>query len=275
MIRQGLWQEDTVEEATRLLEPDPDVLALARFGSLFHTQTPLDMWSDLDLLLIVANQALARFYPGVDWLSPLGRLYVYDQPAGKSKTTRICFEDMRRIDFVIMTAANLEALEDTPAIPFAAGMHVLFSRSPHVTHLLTRPPASSVFTPFAPDQFATVVNHFWFKATLAVYKLVRNDLLIALHLALDLIRDCCVMGMVLRDRESGTNHHHTGGIGNDLVARLHVTGAPYTPTGILRIVEQSAIEFDRLATEWSESYHAKRQPLLAWIQVARGYVTDG
>jgi hypothetical protein len=35
--------------------------------------------------------------------------------------------------------------------------------------------------------------------------LIRNDLLIALHLAQDLIRDCSVLGMMLRDSTTCTN----------------------------------------------------------------------
>ena len=97
------------------------------------------------------------------------------------------------------------------------------------------------------------------------HKVVRDDRLIALHLALDLVRDCCVLGMMLRDRLEGTHIHREGGIGNTVVADLQNTHADYTRNGILDIIEQSAVQFDRLASEWSEAYAHKRAPLIEWI----------
>jgi hypothetical protein len=86
-----------------------------------------------------------------------------------------------------------------------------------------------------------------------VYKVVRNDLLIALHLAQELIRDCSVLGMMLRDRATGTNIHKHGGIGNQIVAQLEVTQKPFTPVGILDSIRESNEVFENLACEWSSS----------------------
>lgn len=100
-------------------------------------------------------------------------------------------------------------------------------------------------------------------------KVVRDDLLIALHLALDLVRDCCVLGMLLRDRAEGTNHHRHGGIGNIFVAQLRTTARPFDAAGILDSVEQSSILFDSLAAQWSDEYKEHRRPLVAAINRAR------
>jgi hypothetical protein len=43
-----------------------------------------------------------------------------------------------------------------------------------------------------------MVQGFRFKSVLAVTKVVRNNLLITLHLAQDLVRDCCVLGSRIR-----------------------------------------------------------------------------
>ena len=112
-------------------------------------------------------------------------------------------------------------------------------------------------------------NDFWFKGTLAVYKVVRNDLLIALHLALDLIRDCLVLRMMLRDRAEGTRHHRVGGTGNEMVAQLSKHSQDYSPGGILTMIEETSRTYDELAAEWSPTYQAKRAPLITWIQQAR------
>jgi hypothetical protein len=112
------------------------------------------------------------------------------------------------------------------------------------------------------------VNGFWFKGIVAVQKVVRDDLLVALHLSLGMIQDCCVLAMMLRDRETGTTRHR-GGTGNDMVAELEATRQPHTAAGILASIEQTAIHFDRLAARWSIEYRVSRYPLIAWIEVAR------
>ncbi|MCL4393889.1 MAG: hypothetical protein M1482_03620 [Chloroflexi bacterium] len=88
-------------------------------------------------------------------------------------------------------------------------------------------------------------------------------------MALDMVRDCCVLGMLLRDRAAGTTHHRTGGAFNDVVAQLDRARQPYTPSGILDTIEQCSVAFDHLAAEWSKDYVPRRQPLLAWIGFAR------
>jgi hypothetical protein len=97
----------------------------------------------------------------------------------------------------------------------------------------------------------------------------RDDRLIAFHLALDMVRDCCVLLMMLRDRAEGTNHHREGGIGNRLAAELGSVVQPPTAAGILAMIEVSSILFDELAARWSDIYTGHRQPLLARIRYAR------
>jgi hypothetical protein len=104
---------------------------------------------------------------------------------------------------------------------------------------------------------------------LAVYKVARDDLLIALHLALDLVRDCAVLGMVLRDRAEGSDFHKTGGIGNHYVQQLQRTRKPYSASGILDRIEAVTTLFETLAQEWSPDYVPDSQPILDWIAAAR------
>jgi hypothetical protein len=107
-----------------------------------------------------------------------------------------------------------------------------------------------------------------------VTKVARDDLLIALHLALDLTRDCCVLAMLLRDRAAGTNYHRHGGIGNDFVKQLQTTEFSYDAPGILDGIERSCIAFDTLATQWSSEYENNCQPLLTAIRRARRSLTN-
>ncbi len=144
----------------------------------------------------------------------------------------------------------------------------LFSRSAIVDSALERKPERPKPHAFEVDKFQPLINQFWFKGTLSVTKVMRNDLLIGLHLALDMVRDCLVLAMLLRDRAEGTNHHRTGGAYNSVVNQLYASHA-YTSMTILDIVEQSSITFDKLAAQMSSSYKDQRQPLIEWVEYAR------
>jgi predicted nucleotidyltransferase len=262
------WQEATLAELTRLLQPNESVRALVLFGTA--AQPGQDLWSDIDLLLVVDEEAKERFYPATDWLVPLGELYTWEQSSDRFRSvTRACFTDFRRIDFVITTEAALEQVDDWPGVPFWKGTRTLFSRSPRVDRVLAGAFSGPPLRLPSPEEFQAMVNGFWFKGVLAVTKVVRDDLLIALHLALEMVQDCCVLGMLLRDRTEGTAHHRHGGIGNPVVARLAPACRPYTAAGILDSLEQSSIAFDRLAREWSDTYQDRRHRLLSWIDLAR------
>ncbi len=257
----------------RLLEPDPGVLALTLFGSA--TRPDRDAWSDLDALIVLTDDALARYHPSLAWLAPLGAVFAHDHSTGVySATTRVCFDDFRRLDVVFTPETSLARLDAWPSIPFWAGCTVLFSRLPQITEMLTRRFAPPEVRPLSAEQMDAMVEQFWFKSALTVVKVVRGDLLIALHLALDLVRDCCVLKMLLRDRAEGTNHHRHGGIGNPFVLALDTMRTPYTAHGILDGVAHSAFLFDTLAAEFMAGYVPRRGPLLAALTSARRSLTD-
>jgi predicted nucleotidyltransferase len=84
-----LWHETTLQRLTIMLQSDPGVLTLAVFGSYLRPEV-LDVWSDLDLLLVVDDQALKRFFPALDWLAPLGTIYAHEQSSATLRhTTRV------------------------------------------------------------------------------------------------------------------------------------------------------------------------------------------
>ena len=246
------------------------VLTLAIFGSTLQLDTQSDAWSDVDFLLVVKDDAYSAFYPSTEWLTPLGELYAYQQSDSTFHSTiRVCFADFRRFDIVITTESSLAQLSDWKSIPFWRGSRLLFSRSPLVTRVLSQTLAAPKLISLSQTTFEEMVNNFWFKAMLASYKIVRNDRLIALHLALDLVRDCCVLGMMLRDRMQDTNFHREGGTGNEVIAPLE---SAYAATDILNTIEHSAVQFDQLAQEWSPGYREKRYSLLEWIAHIRSTV---
>lgn len=270
MIKKDAWQDDTIRDLVGLLRPDKDVLAVALTGSCARPQAERDVWSDIDLLVVVSERSVSRFFPALDWLHPLGEVYAYEQNSNElTRTTRVCFRDFRRLDVVLTTEAALEQVDSWGSVSFGAGALTLFSRSTLTDMVLARKFERPAPPLISPEQFREMADRFWFKAALAVTKVARDDLLIALHLASDLVRDCCVLGMLLRDRAEGTSYHRHGGIGNAIVARLRGTQRPFDAGGILGSVEQSSVAFDNLAAQWSEEYEERRHPLLAAIKRAR------
>lgn len=266
MIQKGLWQERTIQEMITLLEANEAVLALLLKGSSANSSIQIDTWSDVDVTIVVADGALEAFFPTTAWLASLGELYTFSQSSNElTKTTRACFTDFRRIDCVILQESDFPEY-----VLHSEAVQPLFSRSRIVDEALPNivpvVPPPSVPTP---EQFERMVNDFWFKGMLATSKVMRNDLLIAAHLALELIQETCVLKMVLRDRALGTSHHRKGGWGNDFIARLETTQHPFTAMGILESIKQSNIVFDELAKQWSKDYCEQRHLLLAWIHFAQ------
>jgi hypothetical protein len=267
------WQDRVLDDLISYLEPDEDVLGLLLFGSLSKLEFHPDEWSDIDILLVVKEEKIAEYFPSVAWLAHFGPLYTYTQSADDfSCTTRVCFENFNRIDLVITTEANLAEINKWPGIPFSSGVKVLLSRSKIVDEIAAQQFIQRQTAPATQEQFLALVRSFRFKSMLAVNKVVRNDLLIALHLAQDLVRDCCVLAMMLRDRATGTNIHKDGEIGNQFVAQLEVTQQPFTPPGILDSVKASHEVFEKLALEWSDSYQENRRLLFNWIEKAKGEI---
>ena len=265
-----LWNADMLDKLISHFESNEDVVGLLLFGSYSKPEADYDDWSDLDIFLVVKNEQLKKFFPTIEWLDAFGKLYTYAQSSDEFIcTTRACFEDFSRIDFVITTEEKLMKLDQWSHVPFDDGATLVFSRSKVVDEFPRQSIQPREFSPTTEDQFLGLVRDFRFKSMLAVYKVVRHDLLIALHLAQDLIRDCCVLGMLLRDRAMGTNIHKHGGTGNQLVAQLETTQKPFTSIGILDSIQASHEIFEKLAREWSPTYQEDRHLLLEWIEKAK------
>lgn len=264
------WQESMLKNLTSYFEPNANILGLLLFGSYIQPGYQPDAWSDIDILIVVRDDELKNFFPSVEWIKPLGKIYTFSQSSDNYNcTTRICFEDFSRIDFLITTEANLLEISKWSRVAFFSGLKVLFSRSSVVDSIAEKSFLKQDDSSVTQEQFNEIVRDFRFKSMLAVYKVVRGDLLIALHLSQDLIRDCSVLGMILRDRATGTNIHKHGSMGNKLVSQLEVTQKPLSSLGILDSIKESNVIFERLACECSNDYQEYRQPLLDWIERAK------
>jgi predicted nucleotidyltransferase len=269
------WHQQLLQSLAESLQEDEDIVALGIRGSLLRPEQ-LDIWSDVDVVLVVRDSALDRFFPALDWLAPLGQIYAYEQFAQDDRwTTRICFEDFRRLDVAITTETELIEADRHSQVLFPGSIRLLFSRSQAATHTLARERLHPIPSRPSPESFQQMSNGFWFKAVVAVTKVARSDLLIALHLTLELLQECCVLGMMLRDRATGTKHHRTGGTGNEIIRELPTVEQPYTALNILDTIEKSGVAFDQFAGEWTDNYAPRHHLLSDYVEWARQSLGKG
>ena len=108
MRHSNVWQMHMVEDLRRLLEPNEAVRAVLVHGSCAQPQLQRDAWSDVDVVIVVANGELERFFPTTAWLTPLGEVYAINQSSrAVTRTTRVCFTDFRRLDCVVVEEADV------------------------------------------------------------------------------------------------------------------------------------------------------------------------
>ncbi|MDX1662917.1 MAG: aminoglycoside 6-adenylyltransferase [Candidatus Promineifilaceae bacterium] len=248
------WQQTLVQRLAALLEGDEDVLLVGLRGSLLYPER-VDSWSDVDVLLVVRQTALARFFPTLDWLAPLGPVFAYEQlDHGNRWTTRVCFDDFRRLDIALTTLTKLVEAKNQLQTLFPGESRLLISRSPAAADALGEPVGAPVASPPSLEEVQQMANSFWYKSVIAVVKIMRDDTLIATHLTLELVQECCVLGMILRDRAAGTSHHRSGRMGNEILTGLPSLRKPYSALRLLQAIKESGVLFDGLARECAEGY---------------------
>lgn len=265
------WQDKTLAQMKDFLQSFDSVQAAFVVGSLANDLVQPDYWSDIDLIVVVSDQEISQFFPNTGWLEPIRSVFATSHSEDPPRfTLRVCFRDMRRVDFIFILASEFNNPKARNLHHFQKDYRVLFAKSPEVDQTLPQKFGVKSENQDPETQFLVMSNAFWFKGMLTVYKVVRNDLLIALHLALDLMRDCLVLKMMIRDRAKGTRHHRIGGVENMFVTQLMAQPSDYTAQGILVMVERYSQIYENLAVEWSPDYQVKREHLLDWTRQARG-----
>lgn len=273
MTATNSWHEPAIRRLAALLEPNPAVRALVLFGSTV-VPAQVDYFSDIDALVVLADEALPDFYPDLAWLAPLGSVIAVERhESPHTRTVRVAlapppealFADvLYRFDLVLTIEAALAQLDRWDHVAFAARHWTLFSRSPvtdRVLDALERPPtAAAAAGPPTPATVSPMADVFFWKAIVAVNKVVRGDLLIGLHLALDCQRECLVLGMMLRDRH-GTDRHNT-------VEQVTPPAQPDSAAGILDSLARLVGVFDRLAVLLNDDYQPRASSLKTYIQAA-------
>jgi len=276
------WQEETIGRIAVDLERSPAVKALLLIGSCAQPSGARDVWSDVDFMLIIEDKALARFTSCLEWLDSYGTVYAHAvSEANSFPTLRVFFEDGRRLDFLFVPETAAPRLATWRENPAAFGCRVLFSRISDLQSALSHETQKDgVPADIGAERIRQISNDFRFKGMMAAQKAARNDLLVALHFCLDMLRDCAVLALMLRDAATGTRHHVTGDPADPLLAELPALDRPITRESVLRCIRESAILFDRLASRLSTGYVEHRFPLLHFMDrvlstESGGATTDG
>jgi hypothetical protein len=115
------------------------------------------------------------------------------------------------------------------------------------------------------EAFQSLVNRFWFRQTQIARKVIRCDLLVAFHLCLMALEDCCVLAMLLRDRSTGTSVHNDGGMGNELVVQIQGALRNGSRERILECETSAGDVFEQFAKSWSADYKARCPEFREWI----------
>lgn len=207
-------------------------------GSASGDRPSIDRWSDLDLVITAqepvtvaedfAHRISARFSP-VFASSRSGNAARY--------TLRLVLSDLRRLDITAVNPVDREA----PLGPIHAAVE-------------------------STSAMAGLVNDFRFDAVLAAVKAAREDILIGAHLTLQLARHLLVAAMLLRDRDSGTNHHRFGGSRWDAWAtRLASAHTPYNRYGITAAIRYYTDALEEVLTDWDADLRSDNSPLLTLL----------
>ncbi|MDX9972158.1 MAG: hypothetical protein RBU21_04105 [FCB group bacterium] len=265
-----VWQRQALSDVTELLHTKPCVLGLAVIGSCAGADDAIDAWSDVDFVVLVKDPDFEGFLQG-DWLLDIGRLYCCARSRNERfNTVRAYYENGRRYDFLIASSAQWARCSEWNPNPVCRAVRCLFSHVPGFPGMVAAdvPPMS----PFPLQELTGLAEQFRFKGMMAAGKVARNDLLVALHLALDMFRDCCVLAMLLRDRELGSNHHRRGDGLNPLHELLREQVGPWDAEGILDAILRSSEAYEALANRLDPQQDDKSAPLVAHVERARRFI---
>jgi hypothetical protein len=264
------WQAQAIEQLSQLFAEDPGVQALVLSGSLATAEVQEDVWSDVDMNIILADQAVDRYYPSTEWLYPLGRLIGAERHENHlTKMLRVCLEGFRRFDLTFIAESAWQVPSLLAHNPFYPSYRVVWSRLPDLEKQIANLPLPAEYQAVSRKEIEKMVDAFWFKAAVAITKVMRNDLLIGLHLALDLARDGLALQMIRRDQEKRTTIHRIGGWANELVARFSWHSQDSSGAEILNLVKSSCKIFDELASEMVPNYSQRGSLLFPTIELAQ------
>jgi hypothetical protein len=169
---------------------------------------------------------------------------------------------------VIVEESRLSGDSAWPSSLFRGGSRVVFDRSERLAAFLAAPKDPPPLAPPSADGLKEQAQAFRFRGLVVIEKVMRGDLLIALHLLLASAQDACVLAMVLRDRERGTNVHRDDSESLKRVLRLRSAFDPFSGEGILDALAECVRTYEAMRAEWLGRPESEK-PLLERIAEAK------
>ncbi|MEM7129119.1 MAG: aminoglycoside 6-adenylyltransferase [Chloroflexota bacterium] len=269
------WQRAAIEQLNEILNKDSDAKALIITGSLAATDIQADRWSDVDAKIILADHAMNRYVQSTEWLSPFGQLIGMEKHESElTQTLRVCMEGFHRFDLTFIPESSWQDLSRWEHNPVPPPHAVMWSKLPDIQAQIDSFSPQAEYQDVSSEEIEKIVDAFWFKASVAIAKVGRNDLLIGLHLALGLAQDCLVLQMLRRDREEKTSIHRIGGWGNDVTAHFELCHQEETDVEILNFIQRNCELFDDLTIEMLPTYSKRSFLLEPAIGLARQSLRD-
>jgi len=157
------------------------IIAAIVIGSRARSDRPADVYSDLDLIVIVEDPAF--FLETDGWLRRIGEFHVsfVEDTIGGAKERRVLFEVGLDVDFVFLPESEArDALRNPEAVGILQrGYRVVMDKGGFSALL---PPADASPPPATlPDEagFGHCTNDFWYHAVWTAKKLLRGELWMA------------------------------------------------------------------------------------------------
>ncbi|MFN8441817.1 MAG: aminoglycoside 6-adenylyltransferase [Caldilineaceae bacterium] len=166
-------------------ETQEDLRAAIIIGSRARSDHPADRWSDLDLVTFVTDTQ--RYLTSNEWLQTLGTpmlSFIESTADGRSQERRVLFANGLDVDFALLPAAFHDPLGqgDIPADLIAhlqRGFRIVIDKEgvlAQIQRKLLELPATPPPTPPTAEEFANLVNDFWYHTVWTAKHLRRGEL---------------------------------------------------------------------------------------------------
>lgn len=195
-------EESSIDPLQKKIEEwargQPGVRAALLIGSRATPQGARDGYSDHDVVLFL--EPGSRLAQRDDWLSTFGQplivLREQTEHRGETVPTRLVqYRGGHRVDFTLSRVDLLHRIVEQDALPdwLAAGYRVLLDRDGDAGRLHPAPSAAYVPRPPTAEEYAAVVNEFWWE-TLYVGKFVARGELMPARYSLEVVLryDCLI-----------------------------------------------------------------------------------
>jgi aminoglycoside 6-adenylyltransferase len=182
---------EVIDRLTAWAEEHPLIRALVLESSRTNPRPTLDIFSDYDVLMVVAD--IDRFIEDESWMGDFGRpmvrfrdkglLYGYEEYA-----RLVLYDDGTKIDYTLWPVALLERVVQEPKLTelLDTGYRVLVDKDDLAYRL--PPPTYTAHIPAKPTEreFDLLVEEFWWE-TIYVAKNLRRDQLLPAKYSLDVV----------------------------------------------------------------------------------------